>query len=172
MTRSHMQSQPPRLATLPLEAFAPLDAWIIDDTDMSSADRLQLYVAAEEIGDAHTEFVRIPALATALPFSQRSDVLFFRVNAIVLAVCTENGALAGGVSNHVPIVFPAHRGLGIGRDFHLVADENGMILFQPEYFTKAGYAARLAAHRVAVLQAMREGRVVHPENRMRYRNAR
>ena len=69
MTRSHMPSRPPRLATLPLEAFAPPDAWIIDDADMSSADRLQLYVAAEEIGAAHTDFVRDPASAIVLPFS-------------------------------------------------------------------------------------------------------
>lgn len=171
MTRSHMPSRPPRLATLPLEAFAPPDAWIIDDADMSSADRLRLYVAAEEIGDAHTDFVRDPASAIVLPFSQRSDVLFFLMNAVVLAVCTTCGALAGGVSNYHPIVFTAHRGLGIGRDFHLVADENGMILFQPEYFSRAGYAARLAAHKAAVVQAIREGRVVHPENRMRYRTA-
>ncbi|WP_164871411.1 hypothetical protein [Paracoccus sp. Arc7-R13] len=46
-----------------------------------------------------------------------------------------------------------------------------MILFQPEYFSRAGYAARLAAHKAAVVQAIREGRVVHPENCMRYRNA-
>lgn len=160
---------PPRLATLPLEAFAPADAWIVHDADMGSADYLQLYVAAEQIGDAHAEFLQNPASAKALPFSQRSDILFLLTDAIVLAVSAKTRKLAGGVCTHIPIVFPAHRGLGIGRDFHLVADENNLILFQPEYFSKAGYAARLAAHRAAVLQAVREGREVHPENLIRYR---
>lgn len=160
---------PPRLAALPLEAFAPPDAWIIDNADLGSADYLQLYVAAEQIGDAHAEFLQNPASAKALPFSHRADILFLLIDAVVLAVCAKTHKLTGGVCNHTPIVFPAHRGLGIGRDFHLVADENGLVLFQPDNFSRAGYAARLAAHRVAVLQAVRTGKDVHPENLMRYR---
>jgi hypothetical protein len=170
MTEQRRRQRLPRLAMLPLEAFAPPDAWIIDDADMGFAEHAQLYVAAEQIGDAHAEFLRNPGSAKPLPFTQRADILFFMVGTVVLAVCAETGRLAGGVCDHIPIVFPAHRARGIGRDFHLMADENGLVLFHPEYFSRAGYGARLAAHRVAVLQAVRAGRYVHPENLERYRD--
>lgn len=170
MTECHGSEPLPRLAMLPLEVFAPSDAWIIDDADMGMAEHVQLYAAAEQIGDAHAELLQNPGSAKALPFTQRSDILFLLVGAVVLAVCAETRKLAGGVCDHIPIVFPAHRGRGIGRDFHLVADENGLVLFRPEYFSKAGYGARLAAHRVAVLQAVKAGREVHPANLERYRD--
>lgn len=160
----------PRLAMLPLEAFVPADAWIIDDADMGIAEYAPLTVAAEQIGEAHASFLDNPRSATALSFTQRSDILFYLAGSIVLAVCAESGKLAGGVCDHIPIVFPAHRGRGIGRDFHLVADENGLVLFHPEYFSRAGYGARLAAHRVAVLQAFRAKQEIHPSNLERYRD--
>ena len=168
MAGRHKPEPLPMLAMLPLEAFVPPDAWIIDDTDMGISEYAQLIGAAEQIGDAHAEFLRNPGSAKALSFTQRSDILFLLVGAVVLAVCAETRKLAGGVCDHIPIVFPAHRRLGIGRDFHLMADENGLVLFQPEYFSKAGYGARLAAHRVAVLQAKKAGREVHPANLERY----
>lgn len=160
----------PRLAMLPLKTFAPPDAWIIDEADMGIAEYAQLTVAVEQIGDAHAEFLHSPRSAKALSFTQRSDILFLLVGAVVLAVCAQTRKLAGGVCDHIPIVFPAHRRLGIGRDFHLMADENGLVLFRPKYFSKAGYGARLAAHRVAVLQAVKAGREVHPANLERYRD--
>jgi hypothetical protein len=43
-------------------------------------------------------------------------------------------------------------------------------LFNPEYFSTAGYAARLAAHSMAVLMAVKAGREVHPKNLERYRD--
>ena len=105
---------------LPLETFAPMDAWIIDDADIGIAEYAQLSVAAEQIGDAHAEFLQNPRSAKTLPFKQRSDILFLLVGPVVLAVCAQTRKLAGGVCDHIPIVFPAHPGRGIGRGFHLV----------------------------------------------------
>lgn len=165
---AYLRSQP-RLAMLPLEAFAPPDAWVLDDADLGSAEHVQLYVAAVQIGDVHAAFLQNPDHKQALPFTQRSDILFYFTRSVLLAVCAETLTLAGGVCSHIPIVFPAHRRLGIGRDFHLVADEHDLALFRPEYFSRAGYAARLAAHRAAVIQAAKAGQCVHPENMQRYR---
>ncbi len=164
----HLRSLP-RLAMPPLEAFAPPDAWVLHEADMGSSEHVQLYVAAVQIGDVHAEFLLNPDDKQALPFTQRSDILFYFTRSVLLAVCAEALTLAGGVCSHIPIVFPAHRRLGIGRDFHLVADEHDLALFRPEYFSRAGYAARLAAHRAAVIQAAKAGRRVHPENMQRYR---
>ncbi len=73
---------------------------------MSSADRLQLYVGAEEIGDAHAEFVRDPASAIVLPFSQRSDVLFFLMNAVVLRSARSAAHWQAASAITIPSCFP------------------------------------------------------------------
>ena len=66
MTDCHGPEPLPRLAMLPLEVFAPSDAWIIDDADMGMAEHVQLYAAAEQIGDAHAELLQNPGSAKAL----------------------------------------------------------------------------------------------------------
>lgn len=108
---------PPRLAALPLEAFAPPDAWIIDGADLGSADYLQLYVAAEQIGDAHAEFLQNPASAKALPFSHRADILFLLIDAVVLAVCAKTHKLAGVFAIAYQSCFPPTGGWASGAIF-------------------------------------------------------
>jgi GNAT superfamily N-acetyltransferase len=84
----------------------------------------------------------------------------------LLVAYAAEGEVAGGVSLKQLLVLPHHRGRGLGAEIVIRAFESGVI--HPETMnvanplTAAGYANRIAAHRIAVERAVKSGVEVDP----------
>ncbi|MCE6958491.1 hypothetical protein LAZ40_05435 [Cereibacter sphaeroides] len=92
-----------------------------------------------------------------------------QVSATVFAVDLQGGACIGGIHRGNSVLDPAWRGRGIGTAMvRGVYDLPRQAALFPTSYSVAGHGARCAAHRDAVLEAVRAGRKVHPDNLDRY----
>lgn len=76
----------------------------------------------------------------------------------MVVVDAANGAVAGGIDQGTRWVDPGYRGRGLGAELALAAhSEPGSRFLAPVSYSRAGWASRVAAHRLAVGRALEAG---------------
>lgn len=73
----------------------------------------------------------------------------------ILVEDVETGERIGGTTRGLPVVLEDFRGRGIGSEIICFSDAHQSFALRPSRFSKAGFAARKAAHRIQVERVLR-----------------
>lgn len=96
-------------------------------------------------------------------------VLIRRPLSRIYVIHLDSGACVGGIAEGTPYIVSKHRGLGLGKTMVRAAfDYPAARFLDPSSYSEQGYAARCAAHRDAVLEAVARGDAVTQDSLERY----
>jgi GNAT superfamily N-acetyltransferase len=106
---------------------------------------------------------------TPIPYAYATEYAFLSLPlgpamSDMLALRTDTAEVAGGIHRGVRWVVPEFRGRGLGTELALVAHSVPQARFlYPTSYSEAGWASRVAAHRLAVQRAVAAGLAVPAE---------
>lgn len=125
----------------------------------------------EEVGPARLkDLSRAIVKWPEVRIPQRPD-LTFRVSkgGYIAALDAATGDILGGYTATFPYVLPEHRGRGINAELNAIIDLRGQRRTLAGRYTPAGFASRVATHRLHVTRALEGGFDVPPEVLQDYR---